>query len=324
MRDQTIDLIKGIAILFVYLGHSILYHPIQMEEMYGWCRVLGRFIESFNMPLFFIVSGYLFSITKKSAFELYKGKVQRLLIPYLFTMAILIGMKLFLPSSLSYNTISGGGKSLIVNALLYGGERWFVYVLFMMFVVIIPFRYYLKKPSVCLIIILALIGIYFMAFMPKEFKMKDVFYFLYFFLIGFLMHNYWDRIKDYCRKYWYVVIALFLVLNLFFIIPLERITFIYRFLLPLTGSLACITMAVLLNTHDSSFVRFVSYCGKYSLQFYLFTFCYPIIRWGIVSVLHISNPIMILLSVFVLQLISIIPIVEISRRIRFLKIPCGY
>ena len=52
MRDRSIDLIKGIAILFVYLGHGILYHPIQMEAMYDWCRVLGRFIESFNIYSF--------------------------------------------------------------------------------------------------------------------------------------------------------------------------------------------------------------------------------------------------------------------------------
>ena len=71
-------------------------------------------------------------------------------------------------------------------------------------------------------------------------------------------------------------------------------------------------------------VKYIEYCGKYSLQFYLFTFCYPIIRWGIVSVLHVTNPVVIILSVFVLQLITITIIVEVSRRVKWLKIPCGY
>ena len=81
---------------------------------------------------------------------------------------------------------------------------------------------------------------------------------------------------------------------------------------------------IMLSDKTSAPVKYIAYCGKYSLQFYLFTFCYPIIRWGIVSVMHITNPVVILLSVFILQLITITIIVEISRRIRFLKIPCGY
>lgn len=109
MRDRSLDLGKGLAILFVYLGHSILYHPIQMNSMYTWCRLLDYFIVSFNMPMFFIISGYLFSKSRKSTAELYKGKTMRILIPYLTTMAIIIGMKLVLPASMSYNPAVGGG-----------------------------------------------------------------------------------------------------------------------------------------------------------------------------------------------------------------------
>ena len=108
-RDNTIDLLRGIAILVVYLGHSLLYHPIDMQVLYPWGHQLGTSIESFNMPLFFILSGYLFAMSKKGIKEQYEGKVKRLLIPYLFTMTILIGMKLILPASMSYNSAVGGG-----------------------------------------------------------------------------------------------------------------------------------------------------------------------------------------------------------------------
>lgn len=60
-----------------------------MLEMAPWLRVLDRLILSFNMPMFFIISGYLFSKTKKSTTDLYKGKTMRILVPYLFTMLIL-------------------------------------------------------------------------------------------------------------------------------------------------------------------------------------------------------------------------------------------
>lgn len=153
-RDRALDLGKGLALIFVYLGHSILYNPIQMVKMYDWCHWLERFIVSFNMPMFFLISGYLFAQTKKSTSELYKGKILRIAIPYLFTMAIVIGSKLILPSSMSYNSaVSGGIKSLLTNALLYGGDRWFVYTLFMIFILVIPIRNWLKNKWVALSLI---------------------------------------------------------------------------------------------------------------------------------------------------------------------------
>lgn len=108
-RDRSLDIGKGLAILFVYLGHSILYHPIRMIDMASWLRPLDDFIISFNMPMFFIISGYLFSKSQKSTAELYKGKTLRILVPYLFTMLILVGVKLLLPTSMSYNSAAGGG-----------------------------------------------------------------------------------------------------------------------------------------------------------------------------------------------------------------------
>lgn len=108
-RDRSLDLGKGLAILFVYLGHCILYHPIKMVDMAPWLHVLDRLILSFNMPMFFIISGYLFSKTKKDTAELYKGKTMRILVPYLFTMLILVCVKLLLPASMVYNSAIGGG-----------------------------------------------------------------------------------------------------------------------------------------------------------------------------------------------------------------------
>ena len=45
-RDTTFDIMKGIGILLVLLGH-----------VYEW-KAIGHFVYSFHMPLFFIVAGY--------------------------------------------------------------------------------------------------------------------------------------------------------------------------------------------------------------------------------------------------------------------------
>lgn len=326
MRDRSLDLGKGLAILFVYLGHSILYHPIQLGALYPWCHTLGQFIVSFNMPMFFIISGYLFSKTRKSAAELYKGKTMRILVPYLFTMFILVCVKLVLPASMSYNSAAVGGKSLVINALCYGGDRWFVYTLFFIFVLLIPVRNFLKNRWVDVVLMAVLIVVYFLDFLPTIFALDKVFHFMVFFIAGYALGEYYPAIKTWALKLWLLIYVVFIVANIVFIETLCHIPFVFRFVLPFTGTLAVMTMAFQLEkVIEKSYVaQYIEYCGKYSLQFYLFTFCYPLIRWGIVSVLHITNPFVILCSVFVLQLIAITIIVEITRRIKWLKIPCGY
>lgn len=326
-RDRSLDIGKGLAILFVYLGHSILYHPIQMASMYGWCHFLERVIASFNMPMFFLISGYLFSMTRKTTGELYKGKTLRILVPYLTTMVIVAGMKLLLPSDMAYNkAVTGGVKLLIVNWLLYGGNRWFAYVLFLIFVLVIPFRNFLKNRRIDLVLMVVLIAVYYFNFMPEVLLLNKVFQFMVFFVAGFALSTYYTKIKEWALKYWWMAYAIFLLANVAFVMPLSKIGFVFRFILPFTGTLGVMTLAFQLGSlnENNKVVRYIEYCGKYSLQFYLFTFCYPIIRTVIVSVLHVSNPFAILGSVFVLQLICITVIVEITRRIKWLKIPMGY
>ncbi len=327
MRDRSLDLGKGLAILFVYLGHSILYHPIQMGSLYPWCHTLGQFIVSFNMPMFFIISGYLFSKTRKSTVELYKGKTMRILVPYLFTMLILVGVKLVLPASLSYNSaVVGGIKSLIINALCYGGDRWFVYTLFIIFLLLIPVRVWLKKKWLDWVIIAVLTAVYFLDFLPTIFALDKVFYYMVFFIAGYMLDEYYSAIKSWSLKYWWLIYVVFIMANIVFVDELVKVKFLYRFILPFTGTLGVMTMAFQLEKviEKSKVAQYIEYCGKYSLQFYLFTFCYPLIRWGIVSVLHVTNPFLILSSVFILQLIAITIIVEVTRRIKWLKVPCGY
>lgn len=326
MRDRSLDIGKGLAILFVYLGHSILYHPIQMIDI-PWCHALDRFIASFNMPMFFIISGYLFSKSKKSTAELYKGKTIRILVPYLFTMLILVCVKLMLPASMSYNSAVGGGvKSLITDALCYGGDRWFVYTLYIIFLLLIPVRKWLKNKWIDMVIILFLVFVYFLRFLPTLFALDKVFRFMIYFIVGFMCGDYYPSIKTWSLKYYWLIYLVFVIANMVFIEKLFTVPLIYRFILPFTGTLAVMTMAFQLEKviEKSKVVQYIEYCGKYSLQFYLFTFCYPIIRTVIVSVLHITNPFVILFLVFVLQLVAITIIVEATRRIKWLKIPCGY
>jgi fucose 4-O-acetylase-like acetyltransferase len=47
MRDATFDMLKGIGILLVIIGHTFM-------------KEIGPYIQAFHMPLFFMVAGYFF------------------------------------------------------------------------------------------------------------------------------------------------------------------------------------------------------------------------------------------------------------------------
>lgn len=72
-RDIEFDIMKGIGILLMIIGHQTPY--------------LTNVIYSFHMPLFFIISGYFF---KPAPVALrFKNDFKRLILPYLFTCLII-------------------------------------------------------------------------------------------------------------------------------------------------------------------------------------------------------------------------------------------
>ena len=73
-RCQWIDMTKGLAIIFVVVGHSM-----------SWNGFLNNIFFSVHMPIFFIVAGYTFNY--KREFEVFiSRKIQNILLPYFFTL----------------------------------------------------------------------------------------------------------------------------------------------------------------------------------------------------------------------------------------------
>ena len=70
-RIKEIDIEKAFGILFMIMGH----------QFYG--EFFDKFIHGFHMPIFFIISGFLYK-KKPDLFSCVKRKVQTLLVPYMF------------------------------------------------------------------------------------------------------------------------------------------------------------------------------------------------------------------------------------------------
>jgi fucose 4-O-acetylase-like acetyltransferase len=96
-RNQYFDVIKGIAIILVILGHCIQFGSGEKyflnEQYFG--NPVFIFIDSLHMPLFMIISGILFfyMINKYSTEEMLKSCFTKNLLPiFVWTTLINIGL----------------------------------------------------------------------------------------------------------------------------------------------------------------------------------------------------------------------------------------
>lgn len=115
-RDPVFDMMKGVAILAMILGH---------------CRIPGilhHLIYLFHMPLFFIVSGYFFRA--KPQRKVFASDARRLLLPYLvFALAVLLKYAVDGFRLNDFSTVPRFAESVLTGN--FGiGPIWFLLALF--------------------------------------------------------------------------------------------------------------------------------------------------------------------------------------------------
>lgn len=86
-RDIRYDIIKGVLIILVVLGHSL--NVEFLEDSFN-C-VLFNIIYCFHMPVFIFISGFFFiSCLNRNVKEVFTSKVYRFIIPSLFCSVIIL------------------------------------------------------------------------------------------------------------------------------------------------------------------------------------------------------------------------------------------
>ena len=128
-RDVTFDMIKGIGMLLMLIGHYI--------PNVDW---LHQIIYSFHMPLFFIVAGYFSKPPQNGCLQSIKKNARRLLLPFVITQILLIAWgcvlayfkhdlnRIIVPSL----SLMWGGSDVIKSqwGLIYIGPMWFLPAMF--------------------------------------------------------------------------------------------------------------------------------------------------------------------------------------------------
>lgn len=266
------------GILLVLLGHSGFEEPVIQHKLH----YLHSWIYSFHMPLFFMVSGYLFSLTNKSFMEInprkfMQKKAVRLLTPYVVLGVLLYGIK-FAFSGLSHASRDFSLATFFKMFVAPGcegstmGYLWYVFTLFIIFaVVIVLSRMHvdLKQTTWCMIVIITFWAM--SAILPRIgwLNWNTVCRDLPYFVIGILLYRYEPDIQLFINRGGYLNLLIFGILSIvlvFIELPIAR--WICNILRALIGLLLSLQFCSILQNYDSVIKRLLP-LAKYTYCIYL-------------------------------------------------------
>jgi len=266
------------GILLVVLGHSGFEELIIQQQLSG----LHVWIYNFHMPLFFLISGYLFSFTNVDfiniSFESFVWKkVKRLLVPY-FVIGTVIYLIKFAFSSLSHvsreftfcNFLYMFVAPCTPNSTM--GYLWYLITLFMVFLIVLAvsrLHIDLKMTSVCLLLILFLWVMD--EFLPQMylFNLSEVIHYTPFFLMGILFNMYEKTILPFIKRVGWSAPLILGVLSVILVYhPLPSLYGMYRIVASIVGILFSISLCTLLLQYEQLTVWLLPY-ARYTYSIYI-------------------------------------------------------
>lgn len=195
-------LLQGWAMLWVVIGHGTLTEtaPSMMFDngMHTIAKALMTFAYSFHMPLFIMISGYLYHMTRISRSKPYgvtiKDKLIRLGIPYIAFIIFAFILKLAMPGGVNRQvTLSAWG---VIQGFLYPfdgplQEMWFIAVILIYFALYPIYNLFVKNRLTIAIGLLVGCVLYFVPLdsMTGFFAFNRAVHFLIFFLLGVSIHS---------------------------------------------------------------------------------------------------------------------------------------
>ena len=332
-RSEVIDIMKGIAIVLVLIGHSIQFgsgNEYITKELF-FDNFLFKFIYSFHMPLFMIISGYLFfyTINKYSFGENIIKRITNLILP-------------IISWSLMYNIIN----CLILSEDIFSvkfwetcfsyaiGSFWFIWAIFYCSSVVLIVNSFFSDN-----ILIYLLGLLMTFVIPDHYNVY-LYKFMYpFFVIGYLANKFnlfrsekgvgiINSKKSLLFPFSLIFIFLLLIYNKSIYIYISGycifnhanpITMLgidcFRFVIGLVGCVWFITlMSIIYPKIPILIKKFLILVGKNSLGIYIisdYIFCYMLLR--ICAKISHINYMLVILETIVILLLSLFFTVFIKK-----------
>lgn len=270
-----LDIVKGVAIFLMLWGHCIQYCTNGEFDFFE--NPIFKFIYSFHMPLFTLVSGYLFyySCKKRKFSQLLIHRTQSLLQPIIlcsvFNYYITVPIIDKTPSSLFGN-----------NWLTKFGSLWFLWSILAASIVV-SFSFFCCKRLYQKILIISVGCVVMLLFPNYDFNL----YLYPFFVLGFAFAKNKEKIPEIVLKAKYVFLIVFPIMLSFYqkkhfiyttgIVSSDRFTElimidIYRWAIGFVGSIFMMVILELLHrmvfVKRSTLAKPLASLGVKSLQIY--------------------------------------------------------
>lgn len=214
-------ILQAWTMLWVVIGHAPLSAPASESmldnSVHSLAQVLFVFAYSFHMPLFIMISGYLFYRTRIARgwnyLEMVKEKWLRLGIPYLAFISLAIIVKICLPGGVN-RAVDLSPSGLVLNYLSpFDGalqEMWFVAAIFIYFLLYPVYGYMLKSAATTIVSFCIAVGLYYIPVenMPNILAFNRAVHFFVYFLVGIIISH---RNLDTIIARWSSIIICFVV-----------------------------------------------------------------------------------------------------------------
>jgi len=286
-RDPYFDVVKGVAIVLVVIGHAIQYGNGQtyMANNVFYENVAYKVIYSFHMPLFMLISGYFFffSNNKYGIIHLIGNKVRTILIP-------IVSFSLFYFFATKFSLSDGIMLSIrrFIWTLFSIKIYWFLWAV-LSISILFKLVLLLKNRYLIVFVCLALFFV-FPLFVDDNIGLYLCFYIYPYFLLGYLANKY--KLYNLLRKKEYLIflvsLCCYLVLIMFFnensYIYTSRLSLfqngsfsltqlsidIYRWGIGIIGCVMVLSLISILIRHMGVLVNAFSRIGVFSLGIYGF------------------------------------------------------
>lgn len=288
-HNKLLYFIRGIAIVLVLLGHCIQYGSGEkyLETEMFFENLVFKFIYSFHMPLFMLVSGYLFyfTVNKYSLKQLMVNRIQRIIIPIMMWGSVSEGI-IILKNIIRENqlTIHSVGIDYVMTSLF---NLWFLWAIFYCSIAVIIIRKLFKDNIIIYILVLLLTLI-----LPDNLNMHMYKYMYPYFIISYLFNKHQDKIIIFFSRFkdkLLILISSLIYISLFVSyqhdsyiyttgitllgknIKYQLVTDLYRWIIGLVGSIFVILLlkSIYKNIMKSKISELIVIFGMNSLGLYI-------------------------------------------------------
>lgn len=313
-RDNAADLLKGFAIILLVASHVLQFSAAGTDISYvlpGCSGIVELWARSFNMPLFFFVSGLLIGLKPTPVTWLSGGKyilhkIRTLLLP---------------------------GVTFMLFRYILSGKwemEWFLKALFVIIVVFLFARYITNKLSFTtwleivlhIVIFMILVGVSFLwkGDIPSRLCFHRAAVYYPYLVMGYFYTT--MNIKEYMQKHnWVVSLSILFYFGAFYfssyVLTGRVAAYINAYIAAPSAILVFCQVANALKDRQERIFIFMQYCGKHTLAIYLIHMYFMVYCTAFaVYISHVPSCFSLILQI-VYGLVCAIPIVAICLAIEY-------